>query len=131
MYQDLFNNGTAQFENLFAPARKFNSALVDHLEKLTRFQLETAKSYADMSVEQLRAALEVNDVDSLQAYVSKQSGVASTLSKKLGEDANTLAGLGKDFAQELQQLTQENVSVFAEAAQPKKAAPRAAARKSA
>lgn len=121
-FQDLFTKSTAQLASLTAPAKKLNALAVDNFEKLAQFQLENAKAYTDLSVEQLRAALDVNDAKSLQAFVSNQQKVAKTVGEKLTADAQTLAALGKQFATEVQKLAQENVATFANAAQAKKAA---------
>ena len=137
MYNEILDKANAQFAELLNPAKKFNSLVVENLEKLASFQLDAAKSYSDLGLQQLRAALEVSDAASLQAYVSNQQKVAETVGKKLTEDANTLAALSKDFGAEVQKLAQENVTVLSQFAQTKvkavapAAAPKAAARKTA
>jgi phasin family protein len=134
MFEEMFQKTNVQFGELFAPARKFNALVVDNLEKVTKFQLEALRSYADLGIEQLRGALEVNDAQSLQAYVSNQQKVAETVSKKLSSDAETFAALSKDFTVEVQKLAQENVTSLTQFAQnkAKAAAPKAApARKTA
>lgn len=119
MYEDFFSNSGAQFENWTAPARKLNSLIVNHLAKVSEFQLEAAKSYTDLSVEQLRSMTSVSDPKSFQDFVSSQSKVAKTLAERVNRDASTLAGFGKDLTAELQKLAQENVAA---ASKPVKAA---------
>jgi len=109
MYEEFFNKSGFQIENFTAPARKLNSLMVEHLAKVSEFQMEAAKSYADLSVEQMRAMTEITDAKSLQDFVSNQSRVAKVLGEKVTEDVNTLTGFGKDLTAELQKLTQENV----------------------
>lgn len=110
MYEELFSKTSAQFETWAAPARKFNNLLVDHLAKVSDYQMEAAKAYTDLSVEQLRAMTKISDAKDLQDFVSNQTKVIKTMSEKLGQDANTLAGFGKDLTAELQKLAQENVA---------------------
>ncbi len=138
MYEEMLKNANAQFGELLAPARKLNALLLDNAEKLSSFQLEAMRSYLDLSLSQVRGALEVNDIQSLQAYVGNQSKVAETFGQKLSEDASNLAHMGKEFGAEVQKLAQENVAVFSQATQnvQQKAAsvakaPIAAARKTA
>lgn len=133
MYEEMFEKANAQFGEAMAPARKFNALLLDNMEKLANFQLEAVRSYTDLSLSQLRSALEISDAQSLQAYVSNQSKVAETFGQKLAEDANTLASLSKDFGAEVQKLAQENVTVLTQVAQSgqQKAAAAAKPRKSA
>lgn len=116
MYEDFIKQANTQFEQLFAPQRKLGGLYVDYVAKLTNYQMEAAKAYSDLGVEQLRALAKVSDAKSLQAFVENQSKTAKTLSEKLSQDANTLAGFGKDFGAELQKLAQENVSTFGKAA---------------
>lgn len=135
MFEEIFEKTNAQLNDLLAPAKKFNALVVDNFEKLAQFQLDAVRSYTDLGLEQLRAALEVSDAASLQAYVSNQQKVAETVGKKLTADAETLANLSKSFTVEVQKLAQENVTNLAQFAQAKakaaaKTAP-AAARKTA
>lgn len=117
---------------LAAPVRKFNALVVDHLEKFAQFQIEAARSYSDLSLEQLRAALTVKDAASLKRYVDEQGKVAEALGRKFSADAETLVGLSKDFTVEVQKLAQENVAGLTPSAVAEPAAPtRAPARKSA
>ncbi len=110
MYEDILNKTGAQFENLVAPARKLNSVVLEHVAKVSEFQLEAAKAYSDISLDQLRSLTQVTDAKSLQDFVSKQTNVAKTVGEKLNQDANTLAGFGKDLTAELQKLAQENIA---------------------
>lgn len=121
-FDNLFGNTTAQLTALTAPVKKFNALAVDNLEKLARLQLDTVKSYTDLSLTQLRAALDVSDVQSLQAYVSNQQETAKVVSEKLAKDAAVYGDLAKQFATEVQKLAQEQVQGFSGLAQTKKAA---------
>ncbi|MCP1675077.1 phasin family protein [Natronocella acetinitrilica] len=116
MYDAMFKNFGADFQTAFVPMQKFNALVIDQLAKVAEFQLAAAKTYSEMGVEQLRAVAGIQDAKSLQAFVESQNKVAKTLSEKLNQDVNTLAGLGKDFTAELQKLAQENVSAANKAA---------------
>ncbi len=116
MYEDFMKQASGQFEQLFAPQRKLGGLYVDYLSKLTSYQMEAAKAYSDLGVEQLRALAKVSDAKSLQAFVDSQSKTAKALSEKMSQDASTLAGFGKDFGAELQKLAQENAAGFGKAA---------------
>jgi phasin family protein len=134
MYDEIIDKTGARFNELLTPARKFNAVLIENLEKLAGFQLEAARSYSELGLNQLRSALEITDAQSLQAFISNQSKVVETFGQRVAEDANTLANLSKDFGAELQKLAQENVVVLGQAAQdaqPKVAAAKPQARKSA
>jgi len=111
-FDQILSTSNERFASLFAPAKKFNTLAVSNLEKLAQFHLDAAKTYADLSIEQLRAALQVTDVKSLQEFVSNQQKVAKTIGEKLSQDAATLADLNKQFAAEVQKLAQEQVAAL-------------------
>jgi len=121
MYEEVFEKFTSQAQEFSAPARRFTSVVVDNVEKLISFQLETARSYAELGLEQLRAALEISvtDPQSVQTYVSNQAKVANTVGQKITDDAKTLAGIGQNFSSEIQKLAKENATFLADIAKPK------------
>src|SRR5690606_2576723 len=128
MYEDLLESVSTQFGEALAPARRFNTLLLECTEKLADLQLTSARTYSSIALDQARAALDISDMASLQAYFSNQLRIAETVSQKIAEDANTLLTLGQDFGAEIQKLAQENVVIFNRAAQgaqpgPTKATP--------
>lgn len=122
MFDEIINKTNAQLASLTAPAKKLNSLALANFEKLAQFNLENAKAYTDLSIEQLRSALEVNDAKSLQAYVGAQQKVATSVGEKIAKDAAVLADLSKQFAAEVQKLAQEQVAVFSSLVPQKKTA---------
>lgn len=119
MYEQIVAQFNNQFGNVLAPAQKFNALVVANVEKLVQFQLAAVETYSQIGLQQLRAALEVRDPQSLQAYVSNQQQVAKVVGEKLANDAKALAGLGQAFGAEVQQLVKENVALLGEGFQPK------------
>jgi len=111
MANNTFNDFSKQFEQMTQPVQQFAELTVNHAEKLMQFQLDAARSYADYGVEQTRAALAVNDANSLQSYVKQQQEAASNLSKKVTDDVGTLAEFGKTFSEEAGKIANEGVNV--------------------
>ncbi|ABI55686.1 phasin family protein [Alkalilimnicola ehrlichii MLHE-1] len=105
-----------QMQEMMSPVRKLNALMLDNTEKLVSFQLDRARSYADLGIKQMRAALEVNDSKGLQSFMNEQTKLASTLSQQLTDDAKTLAAMGEQFGKELQEVSKENVSTLQETA---------------
>lgn len=118
-----------QMQEMMGPVRKLNALMLDNTEKLVSFQLDRARSYSELGIKQMRAALEINDSKGLQSFLSEQTKLASTLSQQLTDDARTLASMGEQFGKELQQIGKENVSTLQETAT--QAATQASSRKSA
>lgn len=101
---------------LTAPAKQLNALVVEHIEQLSRFQLKTLETYTDLGLEQLKAALQVDDAKALQAYVKNQGKVVETLSRKLSADGEALARLNQSFAVSVQKLAQESAQQLAKPA---------------
>ena len=132
MYEEMMSKANVQFDKALEPARKFNSVLVDNLEKVARVNFEAAKSYADLAMKEAREALSIEDVQGLQKYLSSRGDVAKTVADRVKADSEKLAGINQDFVKELQKLAEENVKTFAPEAPkaakkpaPQKAAPAA------
>lgn len=122
MYEELMQKWNGRTEQAFAPARDFAGLTVSHMEKLANFQFEATRAYFDIGVEQMRGALAVNDAKSFQDYVGRQRDVASTVGRRLTDDAETLAGFGRDYAEESGKLAQANAANLQAAPKAKKPA---------
>ncbi|WP_435103818.1 phasin family protein [Arhodomonas sp. AD133] len=109
MYEEMTQKFFDQFQNAGEPMRRFAELSLTQAEKLAHFQLDASRAYVDLGIEQLRAATSVRDVRGLQDYVSRQQEVASTVGRRLTDDVETLAGMGKDFSEAAGKLAQENV----------------------
>ncbi|SDL94126.1 phasin family protein [Modicisalibacter muralis] len=105
-----FDQATQQFENLFfGPARAYAALSVDYTEKLFTTQFEFAKAYADATLSQTRAMLDVKDAESLRSYVEDQQQVAKDLGERFKGDAEKVVAMNQEFAQKSQQLVESNV----------------------
>ena len=120
MNDKILKSWNEQIEKLgtgFGPAREAAKLGVDHLEKLVALQLDAAQSYAELAVTEARSALEVNDTESLQAYLKRQQELGNTIGARVKGDAEKVVTLNKAFADKIQKITQQNVA----AATPKAA----------
>jgi phasin family protein len=122
-YQDIFRN--MNIDSVLEPARRYNALVVNNAEKLLSMQLDAARSYTDLGIKQVRDAMEITDVSTLQDYLGNQAEVAKTLAERAQKDVRSLTELGQSFANDLQGLMQENVA--SAAGQGKSAKNRAAA----
>ena len=112
--QDQLNKSMQQFQKMMEPSRKLNALLLDHAEKVAHLNIEAARSYTELAMEQMRKALEVRDPESFQSYLNDQGKVVQTVSNKITEDATQLADISKSTGEEVQKLAQENVAVISE-----------------
>lgn len=110
MSNELLNKVLEQSQSFVAPVVKANKLAVANLEKLVAFQLNALESYVALGLDRLKAAAEVSDVNSLQAFVNGQVEAASVLRQKLIDDTQALVDLGTGFKAEFDKLAEENVA---------------------
>jgi phasin family protein len=84
---------------------KANKLFIENLEKLLLFQMNSLKTYFDISINQFRAAAEITDLDSLQDFYRRQAEIAQTVQCKLMNDARIMSGMAARFKAELDGLT--------------------------
>lgn len=130
MQDKVMNAFTEQTKNMYKPMRKINALLVENMEKMTDFQLEALKAYSQMGLTQMKQAAEVKDADSVRDYSTAQAEMMSSLSKKVLEDAKTMADMSMEFKAEIEKIMEESrAQVFNKASEDKAAAAKPAASK--
>ncbi len=130
MQDKMMNAFAEQTKNMYNPLRKINALLVENMEKMTDFQLEALKAYSHMGLSQMKQATEVKDADSVRDYSAAQAEMLSTLSKKVLEDAKTMADMSMEFKAEVEKVLEESRSqAFNKAAAEAKPAAKAPAAK--
>ena len=130
MQDKVMNAFTEQTKNMYNPMRKINALLVENMEKMTDFQLEALKAYSQMGLTQMKQAAEVKDADSVRDYSTAQAEMMSSLSKKVLEDAKTMADMSMEFKAEIEKIMEESrAQVFNKASEDKATAAKPAASK--
>ncbi len=129
MQESILNAFTEQAKTMYAPMAKFNSMFVENMEKMTDFQLNAIKTYAEMGLEQMKSATDVKDAESLRTYTAAQAETVSALNKKIMEDAKAFSDMAMDFKTQVESIMEEARSTAATtattakpAAKPKSAA---------
>lgn len=116
MKHDLYDNVSKQQENLVATVQKLNRLAVANVEKLVALNMDTLRNYSDLSLNSLKALVEVKTPEALQAYLGKQGEVIKSVGEKLVADAKVVAELGVEFNQQAQKITQESFQAAAKKA---------------
>ncbi|NOH81710.1 phasin family protein [Vibrio sp. RE86] len=109
MYTDFFKTFTDQTEKSLEPYLKFNKLVTKNVEVLTELQLNAMRTYSDLGLAQMKAASEIKDVTSLTAFNSQQLGALTKLSQQMMEDSNKLQAVAKEFKDDVEQMTTENL----------------------
>jgi len=107
MVVNLFNKGLEKTSPaLPEPVLKANRLFIENLEKMLIFQMNSLKTYFDIGINQLRAAAEITDLESLQDFCKRQAEIAQTVQTKLLNDARVMANMAARFKNEMDHLTQ-------------------------
>jgi phasin family protein len=107
MQDKIMNAFADQSKNMYAPMRKLNALMVENMEKMADFQIEALKSYSKLGVNQLKNATEVKDAESVRDFSASQAELMSTLSKKVLEDAKSMADMSMEFKQEVEKIVED------------------------
>lgn len=107
MQENILNAFAEQTKNLYSPMQKFGALFVGNMEKMTEFQLNAIKSYADVGIEQMKKAAEIKDADTLRNFSSAQAEATTELNKKIMEDAKTLSDMAVEFKTEVESIMEE------------------------
>ncbi len=109
MYTDMFKAFSEQTEKTLAPYIKFNRLVAKNVETITELQLSTVRTYSNMGLAQIKAASEVTDITSLTTFSSQQLASLTKLSQQLIDDSNKLQVVAKEFKEDLEKLTADNM----------------------
>lgn len=108
MYEDTINRYTA-------PAREFQSLVLENTGKLAHLQFESARAYTEMGLKSLRDGFAVRDGNDFQSYVASRQEVVRDFVAKAQDDAQSIVGLQQEFGQSLQRLLETNSRSLTEA----------------
>lgn len=108
MQENFMNAFTEQAKSFYTPLNKLSSLMVENMEKMTEFQINTIKSYADITMGQMKKAVDVKDAETMREFSSSQAEAASTINKKIMEDAKTLSDLATDFKSQVETIWEES-----------------------
>ena len=99
-----------QYRDLLAPVIKANKLSAANLETLVNFQMSALQSYVDMAINRMKAAADISDPASLQAFMTSQAEAIASLHRKLMDDSKVLADLTARFKAEFDKLVQDSLS---------------------
>ena len=87
-------------QGFLAPLVKTNQLAVANLEKLANLQMKILQSYVDLGLACLKAAAQVHDSASQQAFYTSQFEAAANLPQKWIDDTQAFSTLGAEFQDE-------------------------------
>ena len=91
------------------PVREINTLALENVEKLLDLQLKSINDTARLSVEQLKAAADINDVDGLKKYFTEQAETVKALGDRFIKDSQAALELGVSYTDKVQQIVTETI----------------------
>jgi phasin family protein len=104
MQDNILNAFNEQAKAMYAPMAKFNSLLVESMEKMTEFQLRSIKSYAEIGFGQMKQAANIQDAEGMRQFSVVQTEATSTLNKKILEDAKAMTDMAAEFRNKIEDV---------------------------
>ncbi|MCG8379167.1 MAG: phasin family protein [Proteobacteria bacterium] len=98
-------------ESLVAPVKELNELTLKTIEKIAEIQVNAIQENAKTSVDSLKSATEIKDLDSLQNYLKGQLEIAQNLSNNATEDAQRIAKIGEIYANGVKELFEKSLKV--------------------
>jgi phasin family protein len=105
MVVDLFSKALETPQTLSEPLVRANKLFAANVEKMVVFQMNALKSYLDIGLNQLKAAAEITDIESMQDFYKRQTEIAQTVQQKLMIDAKVMSDMATRFKTEMDNLT--------------------------
>ncbi|NUY56810.1 MULTISPECIES: phasin family protein [Salinivibrio] len=109
MYTDMFKAFSEQSEKALAPYVNFNKLVAKNVETLTELQMNAMRTYSSLGLEQMKAASEVKDVTSMTSFSSQQLAALTKLSQQMMDDSTKLQNIAKEFKEDIDKITAENM----------------------
>ena len=101
-----------QYRDLLAPVIKANKLSAANLETLVNFQMSALQSYVDIAINRMKAAADISDPASLQAFLTGQVETIASMQRKFVEDAKILSELVARFKAEFDKLAQDSAMLM-------------------
>jgi phasin family protein len=74
------------------------------MEKMTEFQLNTIKSYAEIGLGQMKNAANIQDAEGMRQFTAAQAEATSIVNKKILEDAKVMSDMAADFRNKIEDV---------------------------
>ena len=100
---------TKSAQPIIETLRTLNELMVASLEKTINLQLDSLQAYADLTISQLKAGVEIKDMSDLKDYAIRQGDLAKVVNDKLVKDTRTLTEIGAQFNADVVKLVQSQV----------------------
>ena len=105
-------NLNVNMQELLAPAKALNELALAKYERVVDLQLQAAARLSSVVLSASKEALEVQNVEGAQAFLEKRREIAAQVAQDMVRDAQIVAEISKEYAEEAGKVVAENVSKF-------------------
>ena len=112
MNTQVFDALSGQSAQMMGPARDLSKLAIAKLEQLISLQFASLRDYSELNLSQLKAAAEISSPKDLEAFLAVQQEFMKTVSEKMAGDAQAMAAISKDFAEEFQKIAFGGMAVM-------------------
>lgn len=109
MANEALTKVSEQYQNFLNPVIKANKLSAANLEALVNFQMNALQAYIDLAMSRMKAAADISDPGSLQAFLTSQAESIANLQQKFMDDTKALGDLTARFKTEFDKLVQESL----------------------
>ena len=117
MTTEILNIWTQPVQPALESVREFNRRTVAYLEQLTALQQSSLQAHSDRLLANLKAGVEVSDLEGFKAYAARQPEVAREALEQIQRDNQSLIALNSGFVQDTAQYGREQAEEVAERTQ--------------
>ncbi len=96
------------FEQFVAPIREINELTLKNLEKVSAIQVKAVQDSTDASLNALKYAAEVRDLDSFNDYLQDQIATAQSAADNAVKDAQKIAKLAEAYANKVKEAIEKS-----------------------
>lgn len=94
--ESMLDTMSKQSNEAYEKATKIAQAMWESGQKLSEFQVNALRSYAEMTADQLKLFMSIHDLESLKEFGTSQAGFVSELSKKIFRDTREAFEIGAE-----------------------------------
>lgn len=105
--QDYMNQFNESAQKMFDPWTKLNQDFLKNAEMMTEFSLDTMKTYAEMSLENMRQVSKIDSPEAAKDFSNKQAEMLNTISQKMLADAQRMTELGSNMHNDVMKVLGE------------------------
>ena len=103
-------------EEILGNVRAVNEVVLANSERMVAMNLAFLRRQADVTLAAMRAAMDVKDLNGMQAYMASQGEVAREVAEGMVADAKVVAQLGAETVAEVTDIVSANVEAAKKAA---------------